>query len=656
MAFKNERWIKLGEWWNKNKIPFILTTVTVLAISIHNSYEEKTQKQPQTVTYREYIMDLQEGLDTEDEKGNPVVKPDKVDTVYYDLGAEEWRYTVWNETSRLEYETWINEGNNAADFYYDYSPDDWRIVKITNMASEKLDEHIDKYAGLACRSIEWKRFKPFYLDVLPAIGSTLLMFSFMFAMFGIYAKKMSDMGGIKKKLLVKDTGVRFYDVIGHDEIIDDLKLIVDLMKANREEAELERKNKFSPNKILPSKPKEKFSAYIPRGMLFSGEAGTGKTMLAKAIAGEAGVPFLYMNASGFVEMYVGVGAKRVRDLFKLARKHSPCIIFIDEIDAVGLDRNGNINSEQKQTINALLQEMDGFDTKAGIFIIAATNNPDSLDKALVRSGRFDRQVVIAPPRDYKVRMKLFEQYLKGDPVQANLENIARQCVGFTGADVNAICNEARLIAKAKKADYIDDDILEEALDRKVFKGNRVREKNKHNEEINIVAHHEAGHALTSLLLDVPVSRATIIGTTGGVGGAVFNIDSSKTMLSKTDAQKKIMIAYGGRAAEEVMYGASNVTTGASNDFVQATELLKGYVSDYGFDNNVISLTALYGAKNSQGETTSRIMELGNDFYQQTVDLLTVNKHKLQILAEELIKKETMTGEEIANLIGKKAEA
>ena len=237
------------------------------------------------------------------------------------------------------------------------------------------------------------------------------------------------------------------------------------------------------------------------------------------------------------------------------QKNAPCIIFIDEIDAVGTDRTVTTSGEQKQTINALLQEMDGFDTKSGIFIIAATNNAESLDKALVRSGRFNRQIVINPPSDYKVRMKLFKQYLKEDNVTADIEHIAKQCVGFTGADISAVCNEARLIAITQDADSITTEILEEAVDRKIFKGNRVKNgaKRKHSEEISIVAHHEAGHALMSVLLHVPVARATIVGTTSGSGGAVFREDEQKSLISRKDMLNRIMIAYGGRAAEELIF-------------------------------------------------------------------------------------------------------
>ena len=634
-------------WLNENKVPLIIIMISSIIVNTYINYREEQNNKPQEVSYRQYITDLQSGMDEIDENGIVLSeKEDKIDTVYYNLTTEEWQYTLWTEDSRNAYNEWIKSGKDPFEFSYDYNKEDYRRVEVPNCTSDKLRDHIDKYTGFACRNIVKRNISSGLIRITP---NGIMFIFMMIGMVWIYRMMMGRMGGISKDIIVKDTGVRFNDVIGHEEIIEDLKLIVDLMKKTREE-ELRLKNGTKTGSKDKEEKKSKFNASIPRGMLFSGEAGTGKTMLAKAIAGEAGVPFLYMNASSFVEMYVGLGAKRVRGLFKLARKNSPCIIFIDEIDAVGLDRNSNINSEQKQTINALLQEMDGFDTKAGIFIIAATNNPDSLDKALVRSGRFDRQVVISPPRDYKVRTELFKQYLKEDTYTADIESIARQCVGFTGADINAICNEARLIAIAHGADSITTEILEEAVDRKIFKGNHTM-TSKRDEEIDIVAHHEAGHALVSILLGVPVARATIIGTTGGVGGAVFKADESKHLQSKKDILNQVMIAYGGRAAEEIMYGKGGVTTGASNDIQQATALLKGYISEYGFDDALVSLPVLYEQKLYSEYIVTRVRTLSEEIYGQTLKLLQENKPSLLSLADALLKKETMTSDEIYEVIG-----
>ena len=644
----NEDFRNLGEWFNKNKWPVIATILLTIVIGLVFDTVERKMSEPQSVTYREYIQTLQKGMDKLDKDGKVIEEvPDLIDTVYYDGASDYWRYTLFNDDSRAKYEEWIASGKNAADFTYKYSKEDWRIFEMPDYTEDSLQAHVEKYDGLGCREIVKKSFAPFYTPMLPAVGATLMMFAFVFILLGFYAKKMSEMGGIGKDLLVKDTGIRFKDVIGHDEVITDLQLIVALMKASREKAARKKA-------IVPSKEKtamERFDAEIPRGMLFSGEPGTGKTLLAKAIAGEAGVPFLYMNASGFVEMYVGVGAKRVRELFRTARKNAPCIIFIDEIDAVGTDRSATVSSEQKQTINALLQEMDGFDPRAGIFIIAATNNPDTLDKALVRSGRFDRQVIINPPRDYTVRKQMFELYLQNDMQNADLEHIAKQCIGFTGADINAVCNEARLIAITQDAEQITTEILEEAVDRKLFKGNRT-EKKVVTDDLKVVAHHEAGHALVSILLNVPVSRATIIGNTGGTGGAVFREEEQRKLTSKKDMENSIMIAFGGRAAEEVMFGKENVTTGASSDILQATTILKAYISSYGFDDHtgLLALPVLYEEKLLNEQVNGRAKELSEALYAKTAKLLSDNTKQLEALAAALLEHETLTGEEIKSIL------
>ena len=293
----------------------VLAISAVLTVGIDSM--ERMQNKPKSVTYREYINDLTEGMDELD-KNETVIKviPDKIDTVYYDPDADYWRYTLWTEDSRAKYEKWLTDGKSPADFKYSYDKSDWRIFEMPDYTNDVLQAHIEKYDGIACREIVKKSFAPFYMALLPAIGSLLLTFGLMFGFLGFYANKMQSMGGIEKDLLVKDTGVRFKDVIGHDEIIEDLQLIVKLMQASRNAQGNETSDKTSVSAM------ERFNADIPRGNAFPGEPGTGKTLLAKAVAGESGVPFLYMNASGFVEMFVGVGAKRVRDLFRKAKKRS----------------------------------------------------------------------------------------------------------------------------------------------------------------------------------------------------------------------------------------------------------------------------------------------------------------------------------------------
>lgn len=598
---------------------------------------------PRKVTFHEYLNDLKAGEDIVNEDGSITVVPDLIDTVYFSKGGDTWRYTMWNKKSLAAYEEWIAEGKSPADFKYRwYKKSDYRYFDMPMYTVEFLLDHLEKYEGSSFRIMQDKDFEPLTVQLFPMFGSTLFMILFMSVFFTIYAKKMNSIGGIEKDLFVRDTGIKFEDVIGHDEAIEELQLIVKLMQESKKKKEAKEHDVAL----------DRYDARIPRGILFTGPPGTGKTLLAKALAGEAGVPFLSMNSSALIEQYVGVGAKRVRELFTKAKKNAPCIVFLDEIDAVGTDRSVAASGEQKQTINALLQEMDGFETKEGVFVIAATNLAQSLDKALVRSGRFDREIVVPPPSDYRVRAQLFVLYLKNDPCSADIEAVAKECVGFTGADISAICNEARLIAISQNAESITTSILEEAVDRKAFKGSR-KKQTEYKEELKIIAIHEAGHALVNVLSDVPIARATIIGNTGGAGGAVFREDDKKILLSKTDMEKTIMAAYGGRAAEELFFGKENVTTGAENDIKQATALLKKYVGTFGFDDETgkITLSDIYEDKLNEHLMQS-VHRLSESLYYATYRLLEKNRHLLEQIADALLSKETLTGDEILKILQK----
>lgn len=629
----------------KNRKLSMFLAILAAIISLGADFGIYFLTRPRQSTYHEYIEALEAGYDIVDEQGRVIeIIPDLIDTVYYPESGETWRYTLWTEDSRAKYEAWIAAGKDAAKFKYNYSKNDWRYFEMPHFTVDFLTSHMEKYEGISFRKLQARDFDPIFLQVLPMFLTTAITFGGMMLFFSFYMKKMTQTGGIGHDLLVKDTRIRFDDVIGHEEVVEELKLIVSLMQACKEKAEHKNNNRL-----------DRFHANIPKGILFSGAPGTGKTLLAKALAGEAGVPFLYMNASEFIEQYVGVGAKRVRELFKNARKNAPCIIFLDEIDAVGTDRSVATTGEQKQTINALLQEMDGFDTKSGVFIIAATNTPDTLDKALVRSGRFDRQIVVNPPANRETRKKIFELYLKDDPYDADLDMICEQCTGFTGADINTICNEARLIAITQDAECITTEILEEAIDRKIFKGNRKKEDNERDKRI--VATHEAGHALISKILGVPIARATIIGNTGGVGGAVFKKDDDKKLMSKEDLKNAVMIAYGGRAAEEIVFGEENITTGASNDIDQATSLLKQYVGRYGFDEYKFSCFNLFEEKKAfiNRHLFDSIDDLSKELYDDTLFQIRACKSSLNLLSLKLYEKETLSGTDIDELLNESLE-
>lgn len=467
------------------------------------------------------------------------------------------------------------------------------------------------------------------LSILSALASLAIPALYLFF---IYRAMRSQTKGLDLKTVSQTSTVKFADIIGQDELLEDVKFVSSLIKNPGQGAAI--------------------GAQVPKGMLLIGPPGTGKTLLAKAIAGEAGVPFFQLSGSDFKEMFVGLGAKRVRDLFAMARKHAPCIVFIDEIDSVGAKRNKKVSSsEDDQTINALLKEMDGFTGREGIFVIAATNREDSLDSALVRPGRFDRKVHVNPPRDWKVRKQLFAHYLSKLKVadDVDIEGLAKQVVGFTGADIATVCNEAGIIAIMKQLDCVSHACLEEAIDKQIFKGNRSKAE-RYIKDKTIVAYHEAAHAVMTYLCGEPISRASILSTTSGVGGAVFGADSESVFMTDKMYRSRIKIAYAGHASEELKFEI--VTTGASNDITQATQLMLNYVQRYGFDKDygLIDISVLTDSQLIPGEEiTKRLSEMSKTFYSQTREELKQNFNLVEVLAQKLIECETLTGKEIEEL-------
>lgn len=479
------------------------------------------------------------------------------------------------------------------------------------------------------------------VDILGIIGQ-VVTWGFM-GVFLLYMMKMlkDQMGAteFQEKNLVQKSTVKFCDVIGQDEIVEDVKFAVSILKNPDMGSE------------LGAKP--------PKGILFEGGPGCGKTMIAKAVAGEAGVPFISVSGASFVEKYVGVGASRVRTAFKVARKNAPCVLFIDEIDAVGMARGTSGTSERDQTINALLTEMDGFSGREGILVIAATNRADMLDEALVRSGRFDRKITITKPKNWKVRADLINHYLEGKKLaeDVSIECLAKQTAGYSGADIASMCNEACNIALQRKLGFITMDCLEEAVDKKVFGGNRVKSKEERSHDKEIVAYHEAGHAVETYLLGKPIARASIIGTTSGVGGAVFREDEDSQFMTKSGVEEFVKIAYGGRASEEIKFGADNITTGASNDITQATKILTNAVVRYGFYTDKVGMVDVSvlkdcGLSTGESEALKIVQSESTSLYNETKQALSENYNLVEALAEALLERETMTGEEVYELLNK----
>ena len=544
-----------------------------------------------------------------------LVEDGKVDTVFYSTSNEWMTVTLYNEdTIGMP----VEEREE-----YNYKNSDKREVQYPAYDEFRKDM-LDAGVNLVLKDSN-------AAIILQLIGNFIPL-ALMLAMFYMIYKRQFNVGELKLNSTTEDK--RFSDVIGMDEVIEDVRFIVDLLKD-------------------PNKGKE-IGVKPPKGILLSGPPGTGKTLLSKAIAGEAGVPFLYMNASSFVEIYVGVGAKRVRDLFKEAREKAPCIIFIDEIDSVG-ERRGTFggNSESDQTINALLQEMDGFNGRDGIFVLAATNRPDKLDKALTRAGRFDREIHIGLPRDWTVRKKIFDYYLRGMRLgdDVNVESLSRQTSGFSGADIKAVCNEAGMVAMSHDKGFVSHADFEEAIDKHVFKGSRSKRQDENNNDKKIVAYHEAGHAVMSYLCNVPISRASIQASTSGVGGAVFNAESNSVFMTGKEFLSHIKICYAGRASEELFF--QDVTTGAENDITQATTMIDSYIQKYGFDKDfgMLDMEVITDKKLIEfSEIFERMQNLSKELYNEVVLDLRSHKEMVRVLAEALLDAESMSGEEVESLL------
>ena len=459
-----------------------------------------------------------------------------------------------------------------------------------------------------------------------------------------FGKSRARMSGADK---VK---VNFKDVAGADEAKQELQEVVEFLKHPKKYNEL--------------------GARIPKGVLLFGPPGTGKTLLAKAVAGEAGVPFFSISGSDFVEMFVGVGASRVRDLFEQAKKNAPCIVFIDEIDAVGRQRGAGLgggHDEREQTLNQLLVEMDGFAANEGIIIIAATNRPDILDPALLRPGRFDRQIVVDKP-DVRGRLAILKVHTKGKPIgaDADLDILARRTPGFTGADLANLVNEAALLAARRDKHKIEMQELEEAIER-VIAGPERKSHIMSDEEKRLTAYHEGGHTLVGMMLEHadPVHKVTII-PRGRAGGYTLMLPKEdRNYATRTELIDRLKVAMGGRVAEEIVL--KEISTGASQDIKQASRIVRSMVMEYGMsdvlgpvsygegaDHQVFLGRDFNNQRNYSEEVASeidkevrRIME---DAYEACRKILTDNRDKLELIAQALIERETLTAKELEELV------
>jgi cell division protease FtsH len=489
--------------------------------------------------------------------------------------------------------------------------------------------------------------------MLMNILSWVMMIGVFYLIIWLFMRSMTKGGGMMgvgksnaKMYVEKKTGVTFADVAGQEESKESLKEMVDFL--------------HNPKKYL------EIGAKLPKGALLVGPPGTGKTLLAKAVAGEANVPFFSLSGSDFVELYVGVGASRVRDLFKQANSMAPCIIFIDEIDAIGRSRDsryGGGDSEREQTLNQLLSEMDGFDTSKGIVILAATNRPEILDKALLRPGRFDRRVVVEKP-DLKGRIETLKVHAKNVKMDQSVDfkELALATSGAVGADLANIINEAALAAVKAGREYVTQSDLFESVE-VVFAGKEKKDRILSKKEKRIVAYHETGHALCIALQKhtEPVQKITIIPRTMGALGYVMQVpEEEKYLSSKAEMEADIVTCLAGRAAEAIKF--NSVTTGASNDIEQATKMARSMVTLYGMSDKMgmVALESVQSryldgsrALNCSEETATKIDKEVRDMmkrsYRKAYKLLKENESVLDALAEYLIEKETITGKEFMKI-------
>ena len=520
-------------------------------------------------------------------------------------------------------------------------PDDGLVQRLLDAGVSTTGEEIEQTFTLVS-ILAW------VLPIIIFVALGQFMSRKMMEKMGGGNSMMFNMGKSNAKVYVKSAeGIRFSDVAGEDEAKENLTEVVNYLHD-------------------PSKYQE-IGASMPKGILLVGPPGTGKTMLAKAVAGEANVPFFSMSGSEFVEMFVGMGASKVRDLFKQAKEKAPCIVFIDEIDAIGQKRSGGQyggNDEREQTLNQLLTEMDGFEGNNGVIILAATNRPESLDPALTRPGRFDRRVPVELP-DLKGREAILQVHAKKIKIAEDVDfnKVARMASGASGAELANIVNEAALRAVRDGRRFATQADLEESIE-VVIAGYQKKNAIMTDEEKKIVAYHEIGHALVAAKQtnSAPVQKITIVPRTSGALGYTMQVEEGNHyLMSKAEMENKIATLTGGRAAEEVVF--HSVTTGASNDIEQATKLARAMITRYGMsdDFDMVALetvtnqylggdASLACSAETQTKIDQRVVELVKKQHEKAVNILTENRAKLDELAQYLYEKETITGEEFMHIL------
>ena len=607
----------------RSMLIYILIAIVAYFVLSQTLYPALTQASITKTEYSQFLADVTDG---------------KVEKVNYNTGTGVIRYTEGKDKDEKVFETTA-------------FPNDSGLVTTLTEAGVSFGATIPDQSGEL-----WIYLLVSYLLPLVIIfGGGYLISRFMKKQMGDEGPSMSfgsgfGLGGLgrsnAKEVKGEDTGVTFKDVAGQDEAKDSLAEIVDFLK--------------NPNRYAS------IGAKLPHGALLVGPPGTGKTLLAKAVAGEAKVPFFQISGSEFVEMFVGRGAAKVRDLFKQANEKAPCIVFIDEIDAVGKRRDTSLNSndEREQTLNQLLSEMDGFDNHKGIVVLAATNRPESLDPALLRPGRFDRRIPVELPdlAGREAILKIHANDVKMEP-GIDLGLIARSTPGASGADLANIINEAALRAVRMGRSRVTQEDLLESVD-VVIAGEKKRSTVLSEHEKNVVAYHETGHAIVAAMQkgSAPVSKITIVPRTSGALGFTMQVEEDEHFLTtRQEAKEKIAVLCGGRAAEELIF--NEVTTGASNDIEKATGIARAMVTQYGMSEKFgmvalgeqrnrylgggAELTCSEGTAREIDEEVARLVEEG---HQSALSILQKNRFKLHEIAHYLQKKETITGEEFMRIL------
>ncbi len=604
---------KNNQEMKKGMFPYVLLLVIGIAIMFFYSTSNNNTKQ---LTYNQF---------------NKALNKNNIKEVVITPSTDAYTYQITGK---------LRDAKKGETFVVKTPLSDTVIKKIVN-ASEKKDFKIVSKSDPS--SSTWFVF---LVNVAPYLLLIGVAFWFFTKQLGGQKGSM-DFGRSRAKLNPDRGKVTFKDVAGLPEEKEELQELIDFLK--------------NPKKFT------KLGARIPKGVLLVGPPGTGKTLLAKAVAGEANAPFYFISGSDFVELYVGVGASRVRDMFKQAKQNAPCLIFIDEIDAVGRQRGTGIgggHDEREQTLNQLLTEMDGFGANEGIIIIAATNRPDVLDPALLRPGRFDRQVTVALP-EQKAREEILKVHARNKVLSKNvhLDSIAKRTVGFSGADLENLLNEAALLAVRREKSAITMSEIDEAIDRVIMGPAKVTKKYTPNEK-KLVAYHEAGHAVLGIKLDNAndVQKVTII-PRGEAGG--YNLmlpKEEKYTATKTELLEQIMGLLGGRVAEEVVFG--EITTGAHNDFSKATKIARSMVTEYGMSSlGPVQLETPEGSaflgrdynKNRNFseqvalEVDNEVRKMMNDCYAKAKKIIEKNRDLLDLIANSLLEHETLTKEQIDSL-------